>query len=100
MARARLVSAEPITLAAIAFDALDPAGLARFWGEVLGRERVSDPHGDATLGADAGGPRIRFVRASAPKASQNRIHFDLTTTSAADRAATVGMALDLGGRHV
>ena len=94
------MSAESVTLAAIAFDALDPAGLASFWGELLGREQVDDPHCDVSLGGDAGGPRIRFVSASAPKTSQNRIHFDLTTTSAADQAATVGMALDLGGRHV
>jgi glyoxalase superfamily protein len=84
-------------LAAVSFAAARPEQLARFWGELLGRERA----GDATLRPDGDtGFRIRFVAADEPKTSQNRAHFDLSSDSPEQQRQTVARALELGARHI
>ncbi|MEU0932918.1 VOC family protein [Embleya sp. NPDC005971] len=87
-------------LFAVCFDANQPARLARFWSGVLDREMIDDPHeGVALLPGDGTGFRIRFRPTSEPKAGQNRLHFDLTSTSPEDQRQTVAGALELGARH-
>jgi catechol 2,3-dioxygenase-like lactoylglutathione lyase family enzyme len=89
-------------LFALSFKASDPVGLARFWAGVLGWEPVDD-HGDdgvALLPNDDTGFRIRFLPSQATKTGQNRMHFDLTSTSLEDQQQTVARSLALGGRHI
>jgi predicted enzyme related to lactoylglutathione lyase len=84
-------------LHALTFDANDPPRLARFWGGVLGWEMEDD----TTLRpSDDTGFRLRFLPTQEQKAGQNRMHFDLTSTSLEDQQQTVARALDLGGRHI
>ena len=88
-------------LFALCFDANDPRRLARFWAGVLSFETVDDPHeGIALLPSDDTGFRLRFLPTQEHKAGQNRMHFDLTSTSLEDQQDTVARALGLGGRHI
>ncbi|MDI1465179.1 VOC family protein [Catellatospora sp. KI3] len=88
-------------LLAVCFDALRPQDQGRFWAELLGWEAVDDPTGEVTLlPRDDTGFRIRFVPTREPKAGQNRMHFDLTSTSLEDQRQTVERALALGGRRI
>jgi predicted enzyme related to lactoylglutathione lyase len=88
-------------LLALCFDALDPAGVARFWSEILGWEIADDPHGGVTLlPADDTGFRIRFVATQEPKSGPNHTHFDLTSTSLEDQRAVVERAIAQGARHI
>ncbi|GAA2707461.1 hypothetical protein Apa02nite_072960 [Actinoplanes palleronii] len=86
-----------VKLFAICIDAGDPGKLATFWAGVLGREVIDG----AVLPAAADrGFRIRFAESRAPKVVQNRLHFDLTSTSLEDQQATADRAVQLGGRHI
>ncbi|MGZ4664799.1 MAG: VOC family protein [Frankiaceae bacterium] len=88
-------------LFALCFDANDPLRLARFWAGVLGREIADDPpDGIALLPSDDTGFRIRFLPTQEQKAGQNRMHFDLTSTSLEDQQQTVATSLGLGARHI
>jgi predicted enzyme related to lactoylglutathione lyase len=88
-------------LIALCFDANDPIRLARFWGGVLGWKMADNPpDGVALLPADDTGFRIRFLPTEDPKAGQNQMHFDLTSTSLEDQQQTVARSLQLGARHI
>src|SRR5436190_14121078 len=88
-------------LFAICFGAGEPRDLARFWAGVLGREMADDPDDGVTLLPDDDtGFRLRFLPNDEPKVGQNRMHFDLTSTSLADQQRTVARALELGARHI
>lgn len=88
-------------LFALCFCASEPLVLARFWSGVLGWEMVDDPDDGVTLlPSDDTGFRIRFLPSQEPKVVQNRMHFDLTSTSLEDQQETVDRALGLGGRHI
>ncbi|RAN96557.1 hypothetical protein ONO23_02538 [Micromonospora noduli] len=87
-------------LFAISFDASEPLRLAQFWSGLLGREIVDDPHeGVLLLPANDNGYHIRFAPNPQPKVVQNRMHFDLTSSSLEDQRQTVARALELGARH-
>lgn len=88
-------------LFAVCFDARDPLRLARFWSGLLGWETTDDPDGGVgLLPADDTGFRIRCLPTQEPKTGQNRMHFDLTSSSLEDQQQTVARALELGGRHI
>ncbi|WP_328491860.1 VOC family protein [Streptomyces sp. NBC_00414] len=88
-------------LFALSFDASRPASLARFWSGVLGWETVDEPHdGIALLPSDDTGFRLRFLPSQEEKVGQNRMHFDLTSTSLEDQRQTVERALGLGAQHI
>jgi predicted enzyme related to lactoylglutathione lyase len=88
-------------LVALAVDAHDPEGLARFWAGVLGWETADDPPDVTTLvPADDTGFRIRFLPTSEQKSGQNQMHLDLTSTSPEEQQQTVARALELGARHI
>ncbi|MFC0531826.1 VOC family protein [Phytohabitans kaempferiae] len=88
-------------LFALCFGAHQPLPLARFWSEVLGRELTDDPRDGITLPpADDIGFRLRFVPSQDRKVGQNRMHFDLTSTSPEDQRQTVATALRLGAQHI
>lgn len=86
-------------LLAVAFDAQDPAGLARFWAGVLGREVVADARGVVVPG-DRTRPGLRFVESRSQKTGPNRVHLHLTSTSTADQQEVVTRVLRLGGSHL
>jgi predicted enzyme related to lactoylglutathione lyase len=88
-------------LAALCFDANDPARLARFWAAVLGWDPADGPQErPALVPADDTGFLIRFLPTQAPKVGLNQMHFHLTSTSLVDQRQTVDRALDLGARHL
>ena len=88
-------------LFALCFDASEPLRLARFWSGVLGWETADDARsGVALLPGDDTGFRLRFLPSQEPKRGQNRIHFDLTSSSVEEQQQTVARALSLGGRHI
>jgi len=85
-------------LVAVTYDARDPAGLAEFWGKLLGREAV--PEGDgALLPGDDTQAGLRFV-ASTEVPGANPLHLHLTSTTLDDQQRSVDVALGLGGRHL
>lgn len=88
-------------LFAISFDARQPLHLARFWSGLLGREMIDDPHDGVTLlPSDDTGFRLRFLPTDEQKVGQNRLHFDLTSTSLEDQQQTVARSVGLGARHI
>jgi hypothetical protein len=84
-------------LVAVTFDAHEPAGLAEFWGSVLGRDVVDEP-GGALLPGDDRQVGVRFVAAATEKSGPNRLHLHLTSTSLEDQQRTVETVLGLRGR--
>jgi catechol 2,3-dioxygenase-like lactoylglutathione lyase family enzyme len=87
-------------LFAIAFDAHQPERLAQFWAGVLGLERADDgDDGVALLSGNDAGYRLSFCPSPVRKTGQNRLHFDLASSSLEDQQETVARALGLGARH-
>jgi catechol 2,3-dioxygenase-like lactoylglutathione lyase family enzyme len=88
-----------VHLVALELDAVSPERLAAFWAAILGRQ--IDASGRTLPGLVPTDFEIRFVPESEPKAAtRHRMHFDLTSTSPQDQAATVALAMRLGGHHV
>jgi hypothetical protein len=90
-----------VQLVALAFDAMAPNELARFWAHAL-RWNIRETDGDGVelVPTDATSFHVLFRPAADEKAGQNRIHFDLTTTSLDDQRQTVADLLAIGGRHI
>jgi catechol 2,3-dioxygenase-like lactoylglutathione lyase family enzyme len=86
-------------LVAVAFDAHEPAVLARFWGNLLDRS-VSPEANGALLDGDATQAGLRFVEAPTEKSGPNRLHLHLTTVSLDDQQRQVEKALRLGAQHI
>src|SRR5438270_9529102 len=92
-----------LRLSYLCFDSHDPRLLAGFWAEALHRD-VDDSH-DAVVPlrpTDGTAFALDFlpVPSTKPKVEKNRIHLDLTTTSAVHQADTMQRLLELGARHV
>jgi len=85
----------------VAFDAVDPAGLARFWAGLLDREVLAQPAG-VLLPGSATQLALRFVPGTARRASAqpNRMHLHLTSTSLDDQQRRVQQARDAGAHHL
>jgi predicted enzyme related to lactoylglutathione lyase len=88
----------PCRLVALSVDANNPGRLALFWAGVLGWETADA--GSTLLPKDDTAFDLRFRPTDEPKVGQNRMHFDLTSTSLEDQQQTVERALALGGRHI
>ncbi|WP_088320670.1 VOC family protein [Kineosporia sp. R_H_3] len=86
-------------LAAVTFDARDPALLGRFWSRVLDRPALRDDHG-VLLPGSATQVGLRMVPSDEERTSPNRMHLHLTSTSQEDQAATVARLLTLGAAHL
>ncbi|CAN7445568.1 VOC family protein [Knoellia sp. LjRoot47] len=85
----------------ISIECSDPVAAGRFWAGVLGWELVEHLSGEVhALPHDGTAYRIVLREGDTPKVGQNRIHFDLTSSSDAAMAATVARALELGGQHI
>ncbi len=101
----------------ITVDCADPAGLARFWAEVLGYRLQPPPAGfdsweaalqsfgvpqdqwnsRSALVPDAGGPRLFFQRVPEQKSGKNRLHLDVRAAPGlvgADRMAALEAEAD------
>ncbi|HYN29166.1 MAG TPA: VOC family protein [Dermatophilaceae bacterium] len=87
-------------LVAVAFDAADPANLARFWATVLGQRVVDDNGGVLLPGAQTQlGLRFVHARAGIPRRGR-RMHLHLTSADHDDQHHTVDTALRLGAAHL
>jgi predicted enzyme related to lactoylglutathione lyase len=87
----------------ILISAVDPPALARFWAALLGWSVVYQDDGEIDVRApeDVGWLLdVVFGDVAAPRTSRNRVHLDLASTSAADQAAIVERARDLGAQSV
>jgi len=87
----------------VCIDTPDPAGLARWWAELLGW-RITDEDDEEVaveppVGAPeaAGAPDLLFLKVDDPKRVKNRLHIDLRPD---DRDAEVARAEALGARRV
>jgi predicted enzyme related to lactoylglutathione lyase len=87
-------------LVALCVDAHDPGRLARFWSGLLGWDAVDRAGHVALLPDDDTGFEIRFLPSSRAKTVANRMHLDLTSSSAQDQQQRVARALGLGARHL
>lgn len=86
-------------LVALEFDAGVPERLAEFWAPILGRQ--IDASRRTLPGLVSTDFELRFMPESAPKTTaRHRMHCDLTSASPEDQAATVDLALSLGGHRV
>jgi catechol 2,3-dioxygenase-like lactoylglutathione lyase family enzyme len=86
-------------LHALTIAAVDPARVADFWGDLLGRPVEDDRGRPSVLPDNPAGFRLVFEQVSTPLAAPNRIHLHLTSESASQQE-TVDRALALGGRHL
>ena len=86
-------------LLAVTFEAGNPAGAARFWAGLLGREVVEDAGGLLLPGAD-GQLGLRFAPGRDGQPAGNRMHLHLTSADLEDQQRTVARAVGLGGRHL
>jgi predicted enzyme related to lactoylglutathione lyase len=81
----------------VVFDAADPHALGHWWSNALGWPVGDDEPDEVNIGsAIAGVPTLVFVPVDDPKVVKNRVHVDLSSTSAADQAATVERLLAAG----
>ncbi|KRF37256.1 VOC family protein [Nocardioides sp. Soil805] len=86
-------------LDALTVRASDPAALARFWADLLGRDAVG-PGGTELPPVEDAGVALRFVGGAPPRKGLNQVHLHLTSAAAGDQDRTVQRALDLGARHL
>lgn len=89
----------PCRLTALAVDAHDPARLAAFWAELLGRETAEDPRG-ALVPGSATQLGLLFVPSRTAEVGRNRMHLHLTSGSPADQRDTVARAVRIGASHL
>jgi predicted enzyme related to lactoylglutathione lyase len=87
-------------LVALTVDAAAPDELAQFWAHAL-RWNIRETDMDAVelVPTDATSFHVLFRPVEHPKVGQNRIHFDLTTTSLDDQNDTVAELLAIGATH-
>ncbi len=90
-----------VQLVAVAITAAAPTELATFWARALRWDLAeSDVSGIELVPTDATSFRLAFRPGAGEKLAQNRIHFDLTTTSLDDQNDTVAELVAIGGAHV
>jgi F420H(2)-dependent quinone reductase len=84
----------------LSIDSADPAALAGFWSQVLGRpvNPGADAENAAIDAADpSGGPRLAFHKVPEPKTVKNRLHLDLRTDQFAAESKRL---IDLGATSI
>jgi predicted enzyme related to lactoylglutathione lyase len=90
----------PVRLHHIVIDTHDLPMLARFWTQALGWQILSEREHEIVIGTEDTAPvGICFMPVTDVKTVKNRIHLDLTTSSA-DRDAEIERLLALGARRV
>jgi predicted enzyme related to lactoylglutathione lyase len=88
-------------LVAVALDTNEPNALGRFWASALGWD-LEEPigFGIELVPTDATSFRLTLRSGAHVKIGQNRIHFDLTTTTEDNKTATVAGLLAMGAAHI
>jgi predicted enzyme related to lactoylglutathione lyase len=81
----------------VVVDSADPAALGRFWSALLDQPITGEGPDEVDV-ALSPGLELVFVPVPDPKVVKNRLHLDLSSTSAADQAAIVARAVDLGAK--
>jgi hypothetical protein len=89
----------PLELVAVTYDARDPAGVAAFWGALLGRDVVDGPDGVLLPGRDAQ-VGLEFVPSDSEKTGPDRYHLHVTSAGPGDQERIVERALGLGAAHL
>jgi Glyoxalase-like domain len=96
-------------LVALALRATAPTQLAQFWAHALRWNILNargEAHGEAhadvveLVPTDATGFRLIMLPNAGEKIGQNRIHFDLTTTTPDDQTNTASELVDVGATHI
>ncbi len=88
-------------LVALALSAEAPDDLGRFWARALRwNSHVADRGAVELVPTDATSFRLHIRPSTEVKVGQNRIHFDLTTTTPDDQTTTVAELLDLGATRI
>ena len=96
-----LYSPETGPIAAVVVDAVDPAGLARFWADAAGWTLEGQDGAVPRLRHPAGsGPFIEFVPTGEPHRVKNRVHLDVAPGPGGDQAAEVERLIGLGAERV
>jgi hypothetical protein len=87
-------------IAAVAMDAADPAGLARFWAEATGWVITQSLPGGATLRHPSGaGVALELVLNADEKRAKNRVHLDVAPGPSDDHEAEVERLIAAGAKH-
>jgi predicted enzyme related to lactoylglutathione lyase len=93
-----------VSVAHITFDCADPAKVAGFWSQLIGRpvdEGASEFFATVGLSGEGEGtamrPALMFIKVPEPKSVKNRVHIDLT---APDWDAEIERAVSLGATRV
>jgi hypothetical protein len=89
----------PTRLVHLAVDSAEISLLGRFWAEVLGWPILLEEPDEVYIEPEGGGVGIAFVPVPEPKTVKNRVHFDLTSSSAQHHEELITKALDLGARR-
>lgn len=87
----------PSRIHTLTIDAFDPAGLARFWAEVLDFKVTFEDDDEVVIEGTDGKLAILFGRGVDEKVSKNRLHLDLDPD---DQAAEVERLKVLGAKEV
>lgn len=88
-------------IAAICFDARDPAALGEFWARATGwsiERRRADLAGLRAPGGH--GPWLEFWHTAEPKVGKNRWHLDVAPQPGGDIAAEADRLVGLGARRI
>jgi hypothetical protein len=86
-------------LSNVVVDAADPVALGRFWSELLGAPVVGERRDEVDVFV-SDGLELVFVPVPEPKATKNRLHLDLASSSPERQATIVDRARALGARPV
>ena len=87
-------------LAALTFDANDPARLARFWAATLGWDIDDTQEAITVVPTDGTSFPLAFLPVPEPKAGKNRIHLDLVSEDPEHQAEVVDRLIALGASCV
>jgi hypothetical protein len=74
------VPAAAVVVEHVCIDALDPARIACFWGELLALDVELLDGGDPVLRDAVGGAALRVNGVPEPRTGKNRVHLDLEST--------------------
>ena len=94
----------PTRLVHLAFDANDPARLARFWAAALGWDVLYQDASEVAVGPAGfeylgpGAVPLLFVPVPERKTVRNRVHLDLASSSAEHQAELVRRLTEAGGK--
>jgi predicted enzyme related to lactoylglutathione lyase len=81
----------------LVLDATDPEGLAGFWTQALGLERLGAAGNYVYLASSGALPKLLLQKVSEPKLAKNRMHLDI---QAADVDAEVERLEAIGAKRL